>query len=142
MWTTPCSHSEFMSNCTHPNDIDSIVSAEVSLDPHDALLVNTFMCHNHPSPNCPLSRYCQYKLPDGIRACHFKNYWPLQPTTTIDPEGRIHYQQHRLGDEMVVPYCLPLLQKFECHINFEVASMSHIFQYLFKYIHKGTSSIM
>jgi hypothetical protein len=38
---------------------------------------------------------------------------------------------------MVVPYCLELLRKFECHLNFEVANTSHIFQYLFKYLHKG-----
>ena len=133
---------KFTSDCTHPNDIDSIVSAEVPLDPHDALLVNTFMRHNHPSPNRPPSRYCQYELPDGTRACRFKYPRPLQPTTTVDPEGRIHYRRRRPGDETIVPHCLPLLRKFECHINFEVASTSHIFQYLFKYIHKGTLSIM
>lgn len=38
---------------------------------------------------------------------------------------------------MIVPHCLPLLRQFKCHINFEVAATSHIFQYLFKYIHKG-----
>ena len=128
---------KFTSDCVHPSDIDSIVSAEVPFDPRDALLVNTFMRHNHPSPNRPLSRYCQYKLPDGTRACRFKYPRPLQQTTTVDTEGRIHYRRRRPGDEMIVPHCLPLLQKFECHINFEVANTSHIFQYLFKYIHKG-----
>lgn len=38
---------------------------------------------------------------------------------------------------MVVPHCLPLLRKFNCHLNFEVCSTSHIFQYLFKYVHKA-----
>ena len=133
---------KFMSDCVHPNDIDSVVSAEVPLDPQDALLVNTFMVHNHPSPNRPPSKYCQYELPNGTRSCHFKYPKPLQPTTTVDPEGRIHYRQHKPGDEMIVPHCLPLLRKFECHINFEVVNTSHIFQYLFKYIHKGVFSIL
>ena len=83
---------KFMSDCVHPNDIDSVVSVEVPLDPQDALLVNTFMVHNHPSPNHPPSKYCQYKLPDGTRSCHFKYPKPLQPTTTVDPEGHIHYR--------------------------------------------------
>ena len=30
---------------------------------------------------------------------------------------------------------------YRCHINFEVASAAHLFQYMFKYIHKGISSL-
>ncbi|CDO71194.1 hypothetical protein BN946_scf184845.g64 [Trametes cinnabarina] len=41
------------------------------------------------------------------------------------------------GDEMVVPYNLELLRKYKCHMNFEAANSSQLFQYLFKYIHKG-----
>ena len=51
---------KYPSDCVHPNDIDSVVSAEVPDDANDALLVNTFMRHNHPSPNRPASKYCQY----------------------------------------------------------------------------------
>ena len=40
--------------------------------------------------------------------------------------------------QWVVAHCLELLRKFGCHINFEAANTSHIFSYLFKYIHKGT----
>ena len=98
------------------------------------------MRHNHPMPNHPISKYCQYELPDGSRVCRFKYH--LQPTTTIDPDGRIHYRRRKAGDEMIVPHCLPLLRTFQCHINFEVANTSHIFQYLFKYIHKGIPSII
>ena len=38
---------------------------------------------------------------------------------------------------MIVPHCLPVLQAVDCHVNFEVAATSHMFQYLFKYVHKG-----
>jgi len=34
-------------------------------------------------------------------------------------------------------HCLPLLRKFNYHINIEVTGCGHLFQYLFKYIHKG-----
>ena len=37
----------------------------------------------------------------------------------------------------VVPHCLPLIRKFECHMNMEVAGCGQLFQYLFKYVHKG-----
>ena len=128
---------KYGSSCHNPNDIDSIISAEMPLNPDDANLVRTFMLHHHSSHDRPLSKYCQWELPDGSRKCHFGYPRPLQPATTIDNEGRIHYRWRLRGDEMVVPHCLPLLCKFRCHINFIVSSTSHIFQYLFKYIHKG-----
>ena len=88
---------KYASDCIHPDDINSIVSAEVPDDLNDALLVNTFMCHNHPTLNWPPSKYCQYELPDATRACRFKYPHPLQPMTTIDTDGRIHYQWCRLS---------------------------------------------
>ena len=118
---------KYASECIHPDNINSIVSAEVPDDMNDALLVNTFMHHNHPTPNWPPSKYCQYKLPDGTRMCHFKYPHPLQPITTIDTDGHVHYRWRKPRDEMVVPHCLPLLRKFQCHINFEVTNTSHIF---------------
>lgn len=56
----------------------------------------------------------------------------------IDTDGRILYRRRRPGDEMVMPHCLPLIRKFQCHISFEVAGTSHLFRYIFKYIHKGS----
>lgn len=123
--------------CVDPADIDAVVSAEMPENPDDAALVTQFMLHKHPSPRNPPSKYCQKELPNGTRTCRFRYPQPLQPTTTIDGEGRVHYRRRKAGDENVVPHCLPLLRKFKCHINFEVANTSHLFQYLFKYIHKG-----
>jgi len=68
--------------------------------------------------------------------CHFGYPHALQSTTTIDNLGKPHYRQRTHGDEMVVPHCLLLIRSFDCHVNFEVANTSHLFQYLFKYIHK------
>ena len=55
--------------------------------------------------------------------------------------GKVHYRRCHPCDTMVVPYCLPLLCMYRCHINFEVARAAHLFQYMFKYIHKGISSL-
>jgi hypothetical protein len=82
------------------------------------------------------SHGCQHVDEDGHRKCNFNCPHPLQATTSIDVEGHLHYQRQNPGDEWVLPHCLPLLQKFQCHLNFEVANTSHLFEYLFKYIHK------
>ena len=128
---------KFEQDCIHPNDIDAVISAEMPCDPSDAELVQNFMVHNHPSPTRPPSKYCQRVDDDGHRLCRFGYPHALQSTTSIDSEGRPHYRRRNAGDEMVVPHCLPLLRKFRCHLNFEIANTSHLFQYLFKYIHKG-----
>ena len=129
---------KYSRSCTTPTDIDSVISAKIPSDVNDAALVKKFMLHHHPSADRPLSKYCQYQQTDGSCKCRFRYPHPLQSHSTVDTEGRIHYRRRHLGDEMVVPHCLPLLRKFQCHLNFEICSTSHIFQYLFKYIHKGS----
>jgi hypothetical protein len=129
----------FQQKCTHPDDIDRVVSAELPSDPVDEELVRKLMTHRHPPADKPPSRYCQ-RVVNGQRVCRFGYPHPLQPRTTVDSEGKVHYRRRKPGDEWVVPHCLPLLRKFNCHLNVEVASSSHLFQYLFKYIHKSACS--
>ena len=128
---------KYAKNCVQACDIDCIVSAEIPSDADDMALVRKFMMHHHPPLTTPASKYCQRVLADGSRTCRFRYPFPLQQETSIDADGQVHYQRHKPRDEMVVPYCLPLLRKFRCHINFKVASTSHLFQYIFKYVHKG-----
>ena len=94
------------------------------------------MTHKHPSEDHPLASYCQ-RIKNGIWVCWFGYPHPPQLVTTIDNEGQIHYRRWNKGDQWVVAYCLPLLHAFKCHMNMEAANTSHLFQYLFKYIHKG-----
>ncbi|CDO69901.1 hypothetical protein BN946_scf184884.g60 [Trametes cinnabarina] len=124
-------------DCTSPTSIDTIISAEVPTDASDAALVRRYMMHHHPPLTEPPSTYCQRVMPDGTRKCRFGYPKPLQQQTTFDTGGRAQYRRRNPGDEMVVPYCLPLLRKYQCHMNFESANSSQLFQYLFKYIHKG-----
>ena len=128
---------KYVKDCVQATDIDAVVSAEIPPDAADAALVRKFMLHHHPPLTAPASKYCQRVLADGSRTCRFRYPFPLQQHTSIDGDGRVHYRRRKPGDEMVVPHCLPLLRKFHCHINFEVASTSHLFQYIFKYVHKG-----
>jgi hypothetical protein len=133
---------KFEHDCVHPDEINAVVNAEMPSDADDAQLVHTFMMHNHPLVSKEPSKYCQRIDAEGHRYCRFGYPQDLQPSTTIDAEGRVHYRRRKTGDEMVVPHCLPLLRKFRCHLNFEVANTSHLFQYLFKYIHKGDHLLM
>ena len=69
--------------------------------------------------------------------CRHHYPFEINPTTYIDATGHAVYQRRTAADTMVVPYNMELIRRYRCHINVEVASTSHIFQYLFKYIHKG-----
>ena len=128
---------KFAADCTLPLEIDAVVSAEMPTNSVDAALVRRFMLHKHPAADHPPSKYCQRVDSCGRRFCRFGYPHALQQFTTIDAEGRVHYRRCHAGDEMIVPHCLPVLQAVDCHVNFEVAATSHMFQYLFKYVHKG-----
>ena len=129
---------KYNNECTHPDNIDSVVSAEIPDDPEDQELVRSHMIHRHPPHDRPPSKYCQRVDEFGHRTCRFGYPQPLQPRTTVDSNGRIHYRRRKPEDQWVVPHNLSLLRKFCCHLNMEVANTSHLFQYLFKYIHKGS----
>ena len=60
----------------------------------------------------------------------------------FDTLGQVHYRRHNEGDHGVVEHFLPLIHQFQCHINVQITSTSHIFQYLFKYINKGVFLIV
>lgn len=120
--------------CVEPEEIDAVISAEIPDDPDDAASVRRYMMHSHPD-GVP-AKYCQRTAENGVVTCRFRYPFALQQTTTVDSEGRVSYRRRRAGDQMVVPHCLALLREFRCHINVEAAGSSHMFQYLFKYIHK------
>lgn len=78
--------------CQEPAEIDLVVSAEIPDDPADAILVRRYMMHKHPDADRPMNKYCQRERPaTGERYCRFRYPHPLQPTTTIDHDGRVHY---------------------------------------------------
>jgi len=133
---------KYEKDCMQPDDIDHVVSAELPQDSSDRDIVLKYMIHKHPSLNRPPSAYCQRVDVTGNRVCRFHYPKPIQATTTINFDGRVEYRRRSTADACVVPYNLTLLRAFQCHINFEVANTSHLFQYLFKYIHKGSPSFL
>jgi len=135
---------KYSKDCVLPEDIDCVVSAHIPEAADDANIVRRFMIHpSHnsniinntpPSPQNPL-KYCE-KWKDGVRVCRFGYPKPIQERTSFDSSNRVLYRRGE-EDAFVVPHCLPLIRKFECHINMEVAGYGQLFQYLFKYVHKG-----
>jgi hypothetical protein len=92
------------------------------------------MMHSHRNGVIP--PYCQ-KRNSSLPVCRFRYPKAITPQTSVDAHGNVHYRRRNEEDRMVVPYNMELIRRYKCHINFEVAGTSHLFQYLFKYIHKG-----
>ena len=136
---------KYAQDCLSPEHIDQVVSATLPPDPADAALVLKFMVHqshpsgiiNHipPDDTHPL-KYCERWI-NNARVCRFGYPKPITPETTFNEGGRVQYRRLHNRDGNIVPYCLPLLRKFKCHMNVEIGGSGQLFQYLFKYIHKG-----
>ena len=136
---------KYPKDCISPEDIESVVSAHIPEAADDAEIVRRFMMHpTHnsniinnipPSSENPL-KYCE-KWKNDARVCRFGYPKPTADVTSFDTSNRVIYRRGE-EDAFVVPHCLPLLRKFECHMNMEVAGCGQLFQYLFKYVHKGT----
>jgi hypothetical protein len=118
--------------CITSADIDAVVSAELPTDPDDRALVESFMIHRHGTAQNP-SAYCQR----NGQSCRFNFPQPLSSSTIISSSGRITYRRRSDADVWVVAHNIQLLRVLMCHLNFEVANTSALFQYLFKYVYKG-----
>jgi hypothetical protein len=136
---------KYTQDCLQPEHIDQVISATLPSDSADSALVLKFMVHqshppgviNHipPDNDHPL-KYCE-RWVNNKRICRFGYPKPITPQTTFSENGRVQYCRHQESDENIVPHCLPLLRKFKCHMNMDVGGSGQLFQYLFKYIHKG-----
>ena len=136
---------KYTHDCLSPEHINQVISAMLPTHPTDASLVLKFMTHpshptgiiNHtpPDTNHPL-KYCE-RWKNNARICRFGYPKPITPDTTFNESGWVQYRRPTEQDRNIVPYCLPFLQKFQCHMNVEIGGSGQLFQYLFKYIYKG-----
>lgn len=100
---------KFMATCSSLNKIDPVLSPKIPDLAADADLVRQFMLHRHPPDTDEMSKYCWQLDQNGDHYCYFGYPHPLQPVTTIDTEGRVHYRRWKLGDEWVMlDYGLPV----------------------------------
>jgi len=138
-------HSNF--KCRTPEDVDSIVSAEIPdklTDPKCYEIVSRFMMHGpcglaNPKSQCMNEGVCSKRFPKK-----FKTH------TVFDDNGFVYYRRRDLKDNFVikngiqlnnryvVPYNRELLLRYNAHINIEICCQSMLIKYLFKYVSKGS----
>ncbi|RID68698.1 hypothetical protein BRARA_C00841, partial [Brassica rapa] len=126
--------------------IDQYITAELpdkDTDREGFELVERHMVHGpcgnkRPQSPCMEKGECTKKYP--------KNY---SNTTKIDKSGFVVYKRRaqsssyvlkgtvELDNQYVVPHNLPLLKKYQAHINVEWCCKTSAIKYLFKYITKG-----
>lgn len=126
-------------------DMDTLVCAELP-DPntHPQLWATVTSCMLHgpcgpAHPECPC-------MVDG--RCKSRYPRPYQDQTTLGEHGYPTYRRrpngrsftsngHTFTNQWVVPYNPLLAQRYDCHINVEVATEIGAVKYLFKYVYKG-----
>ncbi|TFY79296.1 hypothetical protein EWM64_g4717 [Hericium alpestre] len=119
-----------------PHEIDSIVSACLPKDADDRSLVEEFMIHKHSGPGGSVGDKDGCRTKDGTCRHHFPKLLAEKPH--IDPStGRVVYKRLKEADRWVVPHNVAFLRRHNCHINFEIAGTTSLFQYLYKYLYKG-----
>lgn len=136
-----------------PNDIDSIISAEIpdlTVDPILFEVVKSNMIHgpcgalNMNSP-CMIDGKCskQYPRPLISDTIHGNDGYPLYRRRPTNDNGRsiklTHQNQEvEIDNRWIVPYS-PLLSKtFKAHINVEICNSVKSIKYVCKYLNKGS----
>ncbi|XP_045797949.1 uncharacterized protein LOC123892172 [Trifolium pratense] len=132
-----------------PDDIDTIISAEIPNPDTDIELYNLVKKHMIHGP-CGQSRKQSPCTVNGRCTKFFPKKYIEK--TIVDQDGYPVYRRSSnshtvekngitLDNGYVVPYNKRLLLKYQAHINMEWCNQSSSIKYLFKYIHKGYDRI-
>src|SRR5947209_3931955 len=70
-------------------------------------------------------------------SCTFGFPFALNPTTSVNGDGRVLYRRTTEDDRWVVSYMPCLSQFMDCHVNVDVCFTVNVFMYLYKYLFKG-----
>ena len=70
-------------------------------------------------------------------SCAFGFPFNLNPTTSVNSDGRVIYRRTTENDRWVVSYMPSLSQLMDCHVNVDVCFTVNVFMYLYKYLFKG-----
>lgn len=128
--------------------IDQIVSAEIPDPMAYPLLYESVISHMFHGPCGRLNTAATCMKKSGGAYCDRRYPRPFNNYTSLQDDGYPLYRRRNNGisvekhgfiftNQHVVPYNPYLLQKYDCHINVEIATSITAVKYLYKYIYKG-----
>jgi len=128
-----------------PEDIDSLISAEIPDPNEDAELYETVkssMMHGpcgHLNPQCPCMREgnCSKNFPKSFTEATVLNNNGYPSYKRSDNGRTVRVRNVDLDNRWVVPYNPYLCKKYSAHINLEACVSIKSVKYLYKYIYKG-----
>lgn len=136
-----------------PNEIDSIISAEIpdeTVDPKLQAVVTKHMIHgpcgvfNNNSP-CMVDGKCSKRYPRDMIAETItgNDGYPLYRRRSVADGGRsvvvkVKRQDFEVDNRWIVPYSPILSKAFEAHINVEYCNSVKSIKYICKYVNKGS----
>lgn len=129
-----------------PEDINSLISAcwpDPDKEPMLFETVKQCMVHglcgtlNDKAP-CMENGVCTKHYPKEFNERTNMDVNGYPPEYYRPDDGKAYMVRNYLTDNhWIIPYCLFLLAKYNCHINVECAVSLSSFKYVFKYIQKG-----
>lgn len=136
-----------------PNEIDSIISAEIpdeTVDPKLHAVITKHMIHgpcgvlNYNSP-CMIDGKCSKRYPRDLIAETItgNDGHPLYRRRSVADNGRsvvvkVRGQNVDVDNCWIVPYSPILSKAFETHINVEYCNSAKSIKYICKYVNKGS----
>ncbi|XP_063907387.1 uncharacterized protein LOC135125669 [Zophobas morio] len=136
-----------------PNEIDSIISAEIpheTVDPKLHAVFTKHMIHgpcglfNYNSP-CMVDGKCSKRYPRDLLAETItgNDGYPLYRRRSVADNGRsvvvkVRGQNVDVDNRWIVPYSPILSKAFESHINVEYCNSVKSVKYICKYVNKGS----
>lgn len=136
-------------NKIRPDQIDSVISAELPVKEEDPVLyeiVKKHMVHGpcgalNPNSPCMRDTKCTKKFPKSFQSqtSTSDDGYPKYRRRSPEQGGQTAtVRNHDIDNRWIVPYNSLLLKIFGAHINVELCSSIKSIQYVTKYINKGS----
>jgi hypothetical protein len=139
-------------NKVRPDQIDSVITAEIPNKDEDPVLYETVVRHMihgpcgalNPNSPCINEGKCSKKFPKAFQnqTSTGDDGYPKYRRLSPDEGGhKATIRNHEIDNRWVVPYNKLLLKIYDAHINVELCSSVKSIKYVTKYINKGSDQV-